>query len=75
MLEKIKQAWKTALANMGKPWKNFWTTLKTALVSFLTVMGKAIWGLFSAVLESVVAFIKTVGILCFNWLIELIKNM
>ena len=75
MWEKIKNAWATAVQNMRAPWIDFWTLLKDSLIGFITVVAKALWGLVAAVWEILVAFIKTVYLLCFNWLIELIKKL
>lgn len=61
--------------NMRAPWIDFWTLLKDSLIGFITVVAKALWGLVAAVWEILVAFIKTVCLLCFNWLVELIKKL
>lgn len=72
--EKISLAWKTAWEGIKVPWKKCWEAFKEALISFCVMVGKVCLGFFTLIWNTLEASIKTIGILCFDWLIEWIRR-
>lgn len=74
MWEKIKTAWETAYDMTKKPWKQCWESFKGTLLNFIAALATFVWGIIQIVFQTLVAFIKSVGIILFGWLIDWVKR-
>lgn len=74
MWNKIKEAWKSAIDSIKGPWKDCWEAFKAGIVNVVACIALFVWGVIKLVFQALLAFVKSVGILLFNWLIEWIKR-
>lgn len=72
--KRLKQRGKTPMIWQKKPWKQCWESFKETLLNFIAALATFVWGIIQLVFQTLVAFIKSVGIILFGWLIDWVKR-